>query len=360
MKICFRHTLTVFSYQQNNEVVLKVNELAKKQIHMLLFDKVFCLITSLKEFFVRKNAWHCPVCERMSCSKFKHVCARAVCQFCKCVSQCKGEILRCGDCLRTFAGKECFDRHRLEGVSEIYKNVCRQVMACPICKTDLKAKDGQYVEIDGFRKDAYKKGKAGQHTCYGVKCVTCDMTYDQRIGKHQCYVAPLKGAKLAHLEDLMLSTQNWYLDIETAVHTDEAGIDVFKTNCVVMQSAELVPMDDSEEFEHPTEYFLGENALDKLAQFLFFSEDSLLASRKYHNIWAHNGGRFDWYPILGKYLQNGMTPTNVIISGNTIKEFRVGNAFFRYKNVYSHSSKSVKRLVTTMSSTLIYTFLQSN
>ena len=119
-------------------------------------------------------------------------------------------------------------------------------------------------------------------------------------------------------------------------------------------------MDDSEEFEHRTEYFLGENALDKLAQFLFFSEDSLLASRKYHNIWAHNGGRFDWYPILGKYIEKGMTPTNVIISGNTIKEFRVGNAFFRYKNVYSHSSKSVKRLVTTMSSTLIYTFLQSN
>ena len=53
----------------------------------------------------------------------------------------------------------------------------------------------------------------------------------------------------------------------------------------------------------------------------------VLASRKNH-IWAHNGGRFDWFPILGKYVEKGTTPSNVIISGNTIKEFRVGNVRF--------------------------------
>lgn len=103
---------------------------------------------------------------------------------------------------------------------------------------------------------------------------------------------------------------------------------MFLQNCVVIQSAELVPIEGSEEFEHPTEYFLGEDALEKLGMFLFFGEESLLASRKNHNIWAHNGGRFDWFPILGKYVEKGTTPSNVVISGNTIKEFRVGNVRF--------------------------------
>lgn len=50
---------------------------------------------------------------------------------------------------------------------------------------------------------------------------------------------------------------------------------MFLQNCVVIQSAELVPIEGSEEFEHPTEYFLGKDALEKLGMFLFFGEESL-------------------------------------------------------------------------------------
>ena len=323
--------VTVFSHAQKNAVVLKVNERAVKQIHLYLFNEMFGVITSLNQFFSRSSGWYCPVCEKFTDSKFKHVCARAVCQFCKCVSECKGDAIRCGDCYRTFAGNVCFVNHKLRGASEMYPTniVCQSVMACTICYTDLRASKGVRVEIDGHFREAYKKGKLGIHLCYKIKCIICNHEYDSRQGKHDCYVPPLQGAKLEHLNELMISSTNWYLDIETAVHVDDQGISFFKTNCIVIQSADLVPDEDSEEeFKHPTEYFIGEDAIEQLAEFLFFGENSLLNSRKHHNIWAHNGGRFDWYPILGSYLKKGIKPSHCIIAGNTFKQICIGNLSF--------------------------------
>lgn len=327
-----QYAVTVFSHAQKNAVVLKVNELAKKQIHLYLFNEIFCVITSLNSFFSYKNGWYCPACEKFCTGKLKHVCTRAVCQWCKCVSECKGEKVRCSACYRLFMGNQCFLNHRLRGTSELFplRIVCESIMACTICKCDLLAQNGKLVEIDGHYRDAYKLcgGKKANHICYATKCLTCEHKYDTRLGKHNCYVTPLQGAKLEHLDDMMVKSTNWYLDIETAVHEDEQGLSYFKTNCVVIQSADLVPIEGSDEFEHPTEYFLGEDAIDKLAQFLFFGENSLLNSRKNHNIWAHNGGRFDWYPILGSYLKKGIQPSHCIIAGNTFKQICIGNLSF--------------------------------
>ena len=43
------------------------------------------------------------------------------------------------------------------------------------------------------------------------------------------------------------------------------------------------------------------------------------------NIFAHNGGRFDWHPLLGEFTRKAKSVNpHLIMTGNTIKQFQVG------------------------------------
>ena len=71
--------------------------------------------------------------------------------------------------------------------------------------------------------------------------------------------------------------QTFYLDLETAIHEDEKGNEIFKVNCAVVMSSRLAYKEETDEFYYPTWCFIGEKTLEELCNFLFFDEDSLLA-----------------------------------------------------------------------------------
>ena len=75
----------------------------------------------------------------------------------------------------------------------MYKNVCKEVIACEFCSVDLAAKNGILkVDKEGYHRDAYKQGKAAKHICFSRQCFTCGEKYDRlQTENHRCAVKKL-------------------------------------------------------------------------------------------------------------------------------------------------------------------------
>lgn len=181
--------ICILDYHKGNAVVYKHNVDKLNQISILLYREHFFYIRNMPGFFGQDKGVWCPVCEKVYAGKFRHHCLRQICQFCKCAENCNGETVKCAVCLRVFKGGECFERHKVTGVSPLYKtsSVCRSIMACYYCNKDLKAKEGVRLERGGNFRDAYRK-QSDRHVCYSVKCYTCDARYDSRESNHRCFV----------------------------------------------------------------------------------------------------------------------------------------------------------------------------
>ena len=133
--------------------------------------------------------------------------------------------------------------------------------------------------------------------------------------------------------------EHFYLDLETAIVENEQGGKTFEVSCAVIMSSTLAHNEETDEFFYPSWCFLGEEALQELCNFLFYDEDSLLERKREIRVWAHNGGPFDWYPILGEFCKrvSSYSP-NVIMSGSTIKQIKIGSHFFGHQDVRQHIS----------------------
>lgn len=331
------YAITIIDIDNGNNVLFTYNEEQEKQINMGLVLQHFVLIKSMPGFFnvLNHNFW-CPVCKRMISGKMKHACRRAMCSQCKCIGDCVKQVpQQCRDCKRVFLNETCYFNHLVESRSPAYKNVCKQVRACSFCNTDLKCtKEGVFVQDkEGYFKDAYKLGTAARHICFARKCFICGEKYDRLVGEHKCYVKPMTETQVKQLAEDRQTIRNYYFDLETRVDTDEDGMDVFVVNAAVIKKYEedlIDPLQLALGTERITHVFKGENCMQELADFLFFSPNSLLQRKIHANIWSHNGGRFNIHFILERLVQKSSLTVKpkLIASGKTIKMFSFGTLKF--------------------------------
>lgn len=331
------YAITIIDIDNGNTVLFTCNEDEEKQINIGLVLNHFVLIKNMPGFFnvFTDNFW-CPVCRRMISAKMKHQCRRAMCSQCKCIGTCvKQNAQQCADCKRIFLNETCYFNHLVESRSPAYKNVCKQVRACSFCNADLKCdKEGVFVQDkEGYFKDAYKLGAAARHICFARKCFVCGEKYDRLVGDHKCYVKPMSKSQVEQLVEDRQTIQNYYFDLETRVDTDEDGFDVFVVNAAVIKKYEedlIDPFQPDLGTERVTHVFKGENCSQELADFLFFSPNSLLQRKVHANIWSHNGGRFDIHFILEQLVKKSklMAKPKLICSGKTIKMFSLGTLKF--------------------------------
>lgn len=320
--------ITIFDFNQGgSNVIFKVNDLAVKQINLGLVLDHFVFVKSIPAYMGVGTGFYCSACEQVIEAKERHTCRRAVCSQCKCIAQCHGQSRKCAMCKRIFKSQQCYENH-LSVNSPMYDNVCAEIKACHYCFIDLKAKDGELIcDKQGYFRDAYKRGAAAKHICFSRKCFTCGEKYDRLIENHKCYVKNLSPREIDELKEDRLTIRNYYVDLETRVDQDENGNDVFVTNLAIIKKYEedvvtMIPL----ETERVTHIFKGDDAITQLGDFLFFGSDSLVARKVKANVFAHNGGRFDWHPILADFVKRckNLTP-KLIISGSTIKQMRVGS-----------------------------------
>ena len=310
----------------NNSVLFKHNVEKRVQLNIgLIFDH-YVFIKSMAPLMRKKSGFWCPVCERIIEAKIGHKCKRGVCPQCKCVAECHGQLVKCSECRRVFKSRQCYENHKVDSLSPMYKNVCKEITACEFCSVDLAAKDGApKKDKEGYYRDAYKIGKAAQHVCFRRKCFTCGETYDRlQTENHKCAVRKL--TTVDKLKEDRQKIRNYYCDFETRVDKDEDGNDVYTVNVAVLKKYELTHDWTTGVTFRDVHYFLGSDAIVQFCDFLLFGEDSLLNRKVKANVFAHNGGRFDWHPVLGEFTRRakGVNP-QLIISGNTIKQFRVGS-----------------------------------
>ena len=321
------YAITIFDFNQGgSEVIFKINDMAVKQINLGLVLDHFVFVKSIPAYMGKGTGFYCSACEQVIEAKERHICRRAVCSQCKCIAQCHGQPKKCAQCKRVFKSQQCYENH-LSGTSPMYEDVCKEIRACDYCFTDLKAKKGELVcDKEGYFRDAYKLGTAARHICFSRKCFTCGMKYDRLIENHKCYVKRLTPREKDELKENRLTIRNYYVDLETRVDKDENGNDVFVTNLAIIKKYEediitMIPL----ETERVTHIFKGDDAIRQLGDFLFFGTESLVARKVKANVFAHNGGRFDWHPILADFVKRckNLSP-KLIIAGSTIKQMRVG------------------------------------
>lgn len=270
------YAISILDIDHGNSVLFSCNEEEEKQINIGLVLNHFVVIKNMPGFFnCLKGYFWCPICMRMCNSKQKHKCVRAMCSQCKRISGCQNDNPRsCRHCKRVFKNEQCFENHILTRVSPVYENVCKEIRACGHCKADLQCdKSGKFkLSKDGYRKDAYKKGKAAKHVCFARTCFICGVKYDRLVEEHKCYVRPLSQTQIEHLQQQRQTITNYYFDLETRVDKDENGLDVFKVNVAVIQQydPDYTDIDDDELGADPLTYiFTGDSALKDLNKFFF-------------------------------------------------------------------------------------------
>lgn len=320
------YAISIFDLNDGGSTVLfKCNPLAVKQLNVGLVLDHFVFMKSVPAYMGVGMGFYCPECEAVIEAKEKHLCRRAVCSQCKCRASCHGQPRKCITCKRTFKSEQCYRNH-LGGNSPMYDNVCLEVMACEYCYVDLKAKRGERVfDKEGYFRDAYKLGAAAKHVCFSRKCFTCGLKYDRLIENHKCYVKTMTDKERDELKEDRQTIRNYYVDLETTVDKDAQGNNVFVTNVAVIKKFQDVINFLTMETERVTHVFMGDTALDELGDFLFFGVDSLVKRKVRANVFAHNGGRFDWHPVLANFVKRCQSiEPKLIISGSTIKQMKVG------------------------------------
>ena len=174
------YAITILDLNEgSNSVLFKRNVEKVVQLNIGLICNHFVFIKSMPPIMRKETGFWCPACERLIQSKMSHVCTRGVCSQCKCVAQCHAQPVKCAVCRRVFKSRQCFENHQT-GPSPIYKNVCKEVIACEFCSVDLAAKNGVLkVDKEGYHRDAYKIGKAAKHVCFSRKCFTWGEKYNR-------------------------------------------------------------------------------------------------------------------------------------------------------------------------------------
>ena len=251
-----------------NTVLFKCNVEKVIQLNIGLIFNHFVFIKSMPPIMRKETGFWCPACEHLIQSKMSHVCIRGVCSQCKCIAECHGQPVKCAQCRRVFKSRQCFENHR-SGLSPMYKDVCKEVMACEFCNIDLAAKNGVLkVDKEGYHRDAYKKAKAAKHVCFSRKCFTCGEKYDRlQTENHRCAVKKLTTTD--KLKEDRQTIRNYYCDFETRVDKDEDGNDVFTVNVAVLKKYELTHDWVSGKTFRDVHYFLGDEAISKFCDFVF-------------------------------------------------------------------------------------------
>ena len=233
------YAITILDLNEGmNSVLFKHNVEKRVQLNIGLIFEHFVFIKSMPPLMKKRSGFWCPVCERIIEAKIGHTCKRGVCSQCKCVAECHGQPVKCFECRRVFKSRQCYENHKLD-LSPMYKNVCREIMACEFCSADLSAKNGVLKkDKEGYHRDAYKRGNAAQHVCFSRKCFTCGEKYDRlQTQNHRCAVRKL--TTVDKLKEDKQTIRNYYCDFETRVDQDEDGNDVFTVNVAVLKKYEL-------------------------------------------------------------------------------------------------------------------------
>ena len=136
------YAITILDLNEgSNSVLFKCNVERVTQLNIGLIFNHFVFIKSMPPIMRKETGFWCPACERLIQTKMSHVCTRGVCSQCKSVAQCHGQPVKCSLCRRVLKSRQCFENHRT-GVSPMYKNVCKEVIACEFCSVNLAAKNG--------------------------------------------------------------------------------------------------------------------------------------------------------------------------------------------------------------------------
>lgn len=300
------HPVTVFSRKNDFSPIYSTNRNASGDaISLVLTENHFDCIRSVPAFMKKARGLFCHQCQKYD-SKKRHRCEAKVCTLCKCfcggIDTCNPyEEMKCEDCGRGFLNKRCYDFHKRPYCAvKDNRPTCSLVYACPTCRRDLKI-------VKGVRTNKnHWNGKP--HECYKTYCNICKINVDKF--DHLCFLRPFK------LQEVLQEQREkrglfMFLDMECLRENDGRLV------------ANLIIIQDELGYEW---VFRGLNALQDFCK-SFFEQDGDLYKKtlgmvKYIRVFAHNGSRFDYYPIiseLGKYT--GKDP-KVVFDGASIVQIK--------------------------------------
>ena len=300
------HPVTVFSRKNDFSPIYSTNRNASGEaISLVLTENHFDCIRSVPAFMKKAHGLFCHQCQKYD-SRKRHRCEAKVCTLCKCfcggIDACNPyEEMKCEDCGRGFLNKRCYDFHkRPYCAAKDNRPTCSLVYACPTCSRDLKI-------VKGLRTNKnHWNGKP--HECYKTYCNICKFNVDKF--DHLCFLRPFK------LQEVLQEQREkrglfMFLDMECLREDDGRLV------------ANLIIIQDELGYEW---VFRGLNALQDFCK-SFFEQDGDLYKKtlgmvKYIRVFAHNGSRFDYYPIiseLGKYT--GKDP-KVVFDGASVVQIK--------------------------------------
>ena len=300
------HPVTVFSRKNDYSPIYSANRDASGEpISLVWSENHFDCLRSVPAFMHKARGLFCHTCQKYD-SRKRHRCDANACSMCK--SFCGGidashpfEEVKCSQCGRGFLNTRCYECHKRPYCAvKDNRPTCSLIYACPKCNRDLKIVKGTRTQKN------YWNGKP--HECYRTYCNVCKRNVDKY--DHLCFLRPFD------LQEVLLKQgekRGLFLFLDMECLREESGRLV--VNLIVVQD------------ELGDEWvFKGLQALPEFCKSLFDEEGKLyrqtLGISQYVRVFAHNGSRFDYYPILtelGKYT--GKDP-KVVFDGSSIVQIK--------------------------------------
>lgn len=293
----------------------------RRNLHLLLHQGHFYAILSVTGAY--GQSYFCEKCLILYSKKHDHKC-HGHCW--RCFSDENHDedstlpLKKCTQCLRYFAGDDCFTFHQTEKVHHSTMTTCETYKFCPTCSKSFCCKAGNGdTQIE-------------KHKCGMIYCTKCK---SKQLESHLCYMIPWTEKKLEKKTRYM----RVYFDIETTQsdpYKDKNNWLEHKPNLLishqVCQHCEGVTSS-----EHHCSHcgdreniFSALDGDDNLVVHEFLDHLQQLCSEKKTviHVYAHNAKSFDSYFILNEALKRKMKP-QVVLQGAKIISIQMGNIHFK-------------------------------
>ena len=314
------YRLVVFTDQKGKEIIFK-GPLAstaqpRQNIHLLWHEAHFYAILTVTGAF--GSSYFCEHCLVLYSNKGQHKCEGSCWRCCSITSH-EGELKRCHDCARHFAGDECFEYHKSQKVHANNKTTCETKKFCPKCEKSYT--------LGGIGSKKLEK-----HICGKTMCSKCKLVLPD---DHPCYFSPWEPPE----KSKNIRYMRIYYDIETTQsdqYEDKNNWMEHKPNTLICQQV-CEKCEHVKETEHAClncgdreNIFEAIEDTNKNVVSDFIEHLLTLSSEKSTviHVYAHNARAFDSYFILQELISRKKTP-EIILQGAKIISMKMGSIHFR-------------------------------